>query len=66
MVKKNTTDNLLPKRSFLTGVSSILNLSGSVKFSYSKTPEEADRKAIKSDWDMVGQDFRAVIDNLLK
>jgi hypothetical protein len=52
------TDFLFPRRSFWTGFSSILNIFGDpYKFNSSKTPEEADLKAIKSDWEMVGEDF---------
>lgn len=53
------TDFLFPKRNFLTGFSNVLNLfAAGSKFNTSQDSSEADFKAIKTDWDMVGQDFR--------
>ncbi len=56
------TDFLFPKRNFWTGFSSVLNIFGEdKKFNTSKSGEEADYKALKSDWDMIGEDFKKVI-----
>lgn len=53
------TDFLFPKRSFLSGFSSILSIFGEEKkFNTSKSGKEADFKALKSDWEMIGQDLR--------
>ena len=58
------TDFLFPKRSFITGLASILCLGGNPrKFNLSNSDSEADYKAIKSDWSMVGQDFEFVMTN---
>lgn len=54
------TDFLFPKRNFLTGFSSILSLFGEQnKFNTSKSGQEADIKAIKSDWEMIGEDIKS-------
>jgi hypothetical protein len=56
------TDFLTPKTTLLTGMGTILNLVGSYyQYSISPTPEEADRRAIASDWRMVGQDIKDAI-----
>ncbi len=50
--------SLFPKRNFWTGFSSILCLSGDPhKFNYSKDGAEADRKALRSDWEQIGKDI---------
>lgn len=64
---KLRTDFLFPERSFVTGFGSILNIAGEPnKFNASETAEEADIKAIKSDWEIVGQDFKLALKKLLK
>lgn len=56
------TDFLFPKRSFWTGFSSIFSISGTPKkFNSSRNGKIADSKAIRSDWEMVGQDFKKAI-----
>jgi len=53
------TDYLLPKNNFWVGMGSILNLAGSYfEYNYSKLDNEADLKALSSDWDNVGEDIR--------
>ena len=43
---------------------SVLNISGRYfEFNYSKSPQEADFNALASDWNMVGQDFRQVLED---
>ena len=55
------TGFLLPKRNFWTGFSEVLNISGEgKKFNTSSSGEEADLKAIASDWQIIGDDFRKV------
>ncbi len=61
------TDYLFPKRSFWSGVSSILSIFGdSNKFNISKSGEESDYEALKSDWEMIGQDIRRVMSDDIK
>lgn len=56
------TDFLLPKRNFWSGFSSVLNIFGnSDKFNTSSSAEEADIRALSSDWQMIGDDFRKVL-----
>jgi len=60
------TDFLFVNRSFLTGFSSVLNIAGNnKKFNSSKSSEEADLKAIRNDWEMVGEDIRKSILKLI-
>jgi hypothetical protein len=60
--KEYDTDFLLPVANFLTGMGSIFNFAGNYySFNTSKTGSEADRKAISSDWRMVGKDFKNVL-----
>ncbi len=50
---------LLPKNNFLVGLGSVLNISGAYfKYNYSKSEEQADFKAIYSDWENIGEDFK--------
>ncbi|MEP2689171.1 hypothetical protein [Maribacter dokdonensis] len=61
------TDFLFPRRSFWTGFSSVLSIFGETnKFNTSKSGEEADYKALKSDWEMIGQDIRKVMSDEIK
>lgn len=56
--KTYTTFRLFPKASFLTGLGTTFNIFGnSFKFNYSESGEEADSKAIESDWGVVGSDL---------
>jgi len=65
-VKKFKTNQLFPRTGFLTGMGSVLNISGKYfDFNYSKSDAEADAEAIASDWGMVGQDLQHVLDTEL-
>jgi hypothetical protein len=56
------TDFLTPKSSFLTGMGTVLNLAGNYFiYNSSKTAQEADERAIASDWKILGQDMRTAI-----
>lgn len=56
---KYRTDFLLPKNSFISGMGSVLNLKGEYfKYNTSRSGLEADNRATKSDWGVVGQDIR--------
>jgi hypothetical protein len=63
MEERNThfrTAFLLPKNNFLVGMGSVLNIRGSYfKYSTSKSAQAADKKAIASDWGIVGQDIKS-------
>ena len=53
------TDFLTSRSGFVDGVATIADLSGSFyKYNASKSPEIADQKAIRKDWEVVGQDLR--------
>jgi hypothetical protein len=52
------TDFLFPDTGFWTGAGSVFNVSGNYfDFAVSKNESDADRKALSSDWGMVGQDI---------
>ena len=51
------TDFLTPTSSTITGIGSAFNIPGNYYFyNNSKTPQEADYRAIKSDWKITGYD----------
>ncbi len=52
------TDFLFSKGSFLIGAGSVINLSGNYfEFNTSNSDTEADEKAIRNDFRMIGQDI---------
>ena len=60
--KQFRTDFLFPQADYILGAGSVLGLDGSYfKYNSSPTGEEADYAAIKSDWGVVGQDFKKTI-----
>lgn len=62
---KFRTDFLLPKNNFFVGLGSVLNLAGSYfEYEYSKSANEADLKALTSDWGNVGEDMRQIKEKL--
>lgn len=69
MRKKNKykTDFLLPKNNFLIGLGSVLNISGSYfEYNCSESEEEADKKALFSDWYNVGNDLKVSLKDFKK
>jgi len=55
---RNESDFLFPTPTFLTGAGTVLNLAGNYyDFNGSKTDFEADCKAIRNDFAMIGQDM---------
>lgn len=53
------TDFLMPRSSYITGAGTVFNLAGSYYvYNTSNTPEEADAKALASDWQVIGNDLR--------
>jgi len=66
-LKKFKTNHLFPRTGFLTGMGSVLNISGNYfDFNYSKDEHKADAAAIASDWGMIGQDLQSVLDSELR
>lgn len=58
---------LFPKSSFLIGMGSVLNIAGSYsRFRDSLKDPDADAKALASDWEAIGNDFRAAMNGLDK
>jgi hypothetical protein len=61
-IKKHKTTILFPRTSTIIGMGSIFNIAGNYfGFNYSASGEEADTKAIESDWAMIGQDIEESI-----
>lgn len=63
---EDRTDFLIPKRSFFTGLTTINLVGNTAKFNTSKSQEEADSKAIHSDWKMIGIDIKESMLKILK
>lgn len=63
----NKTTFLFKVPNFLSGMSSVLDIAGvNFKFNTSKTVEEADFKALTSDWLITGQDLQGAMDEFEK
>lgn len=59
MGEKYYSDFLFARDGFITGVGSIIDFGATLsEFNYSLTPEMADRIAIRSDWEAVGDSIR--------
>jgi hypothetical protein len=57
------TDFLFSRMGLMSGIASTFNLPGNFySFNRSATPEEADTRAIFSDWSMVGEDLWSSIE----
>lgn len=62
---KSYTNILFSKNSFYRGIMRTFDIFGFVnKYNFSNTPEEADSKALYSDWLTVGNDIRNTIDKV--
>ncbi len=60
--KYYTTDYLFPRTNSLIGAGSVFNLAGNYfQFNYSLSAEEADYKAIESDWGVIGVDLEETV-----
>lgn len=56
------TDYLFPKSNFITGAGTIFNVAGNTfSFNRSESGEEADFRAIESDWGVIGLDLKKVM-----
>lgn len=66
--KHYTTDHLFSRTNLFIGMGSIFNIAGNYfNFNTSLSNEEADQKAIESDWGVVGLDIeKAITNNPLK
>ena len=63
MGNKVKSDFLFAQPSFASGAARVLDLFGQFdEYNRSETPEEADAKAIASDWIVVGQDLADAIE----
>lgn len=60
--KNRSSSRLCSSSSFIIGMGSVLNISGSYfNYNYSNTGTEADNKAIQRDWEIIGQElFNAI------
>jgi len=57
------TDFLFARPSCIRGISKIIDIGATGNlYNESQTSEEADYKALKSDWTMVGEDLRYALD----
>ena len=62
MNPKARTDFLFSKPSFWVGFGSAMNLCGGYfAFNWTQTPQEADARALRNDWAVVGEDLRAAM-----
>ena len=58
---------MFPRTNFVIGMGSVLNIAGNYfHFNYSGSDEDADRKAIESDWGMIGNDVSDAIVSIKK
>lgn len=67
MTKKKAypRDYIFVTPSFLMGMGSVLNISGNYfPFSEASSPEEADLRAIASDWGVIGNDIRIATEDV--
>jgi len=58
------TDFLVASPSFLSGFARTLDIGATLRehsYAFSPTPEEADLRAVASDWRMVGTDLRVAV-----
>jgi hypothetical protein len=64
MNKRYRTDFLSGNNNFLIGMASVFNFGGNFfEYNESESSEEADKKAIENDWNMIEQDIQDVIEN---
>ena len=55
---------MFPRTNLIIGVGSVFNVAGNYyEFNRSSTDEEADSKAIESDWGTIGKDLENVFNN---
>jgi hypothetical protein len=58
----SSTTYLFATPTFSSGMSGVLDMGATLNgYNINQTPEEADRKALLSDWRMVGTDIRSAL-----
>lgn len=58
------SSTLYAKPSFITGIASILDFGATLsQYNYSESPEEADYKALRKDFEMVALDLKTALKN---
>jgi hypothetical protein len=61
------TGFLFAQPSFMQGMASALDLGGTlVEYNTSRTPQDADARAIASDWAITGKDIRSALEDIGK
>lgn len=61
-VKKNKGFSLFAAPNFLSGLSRVFDISSTINvYNDSQSPEEADFRALQSDWIVVGDDIREAV-----
>jgi len=59
--------SLYTKPSFLEGVARLVDIAGTLdEYNYSDSDDEADSRAIESDWEAVGHDLHSAMEKLRK
>ena len=59
---KMGSDFLFATPSFSMGLAAVLDVGGNlIEYNNSRTPAEADRRAIRSDWETIGNDIRTAM-----
>lgn len=65
--RRFTTGILYSTSSFLSGAATVINLGGNYyNFNASVTEIEADTQALANDFNVIGQDFNDVLENIKK
>ncbi len=60
----NYTTNLFSEPSFFEGVARLVDFGSTLnEYNISNTSEQADEKALKSDWYAIGEDFKKVVND---
>lgn len=60
--KYYATDHLFPRTNSIIGAGSVFNIAGNYfEFNYSSAAEEADSRAIESDWGVIGLDLEQAV-----
>jgi len=60
------TDLLYARPSFLEGIGRLLDMGGTLnEYNRCDTPEDADLVALRSDWEALGQDYRAALGSII-
>ena len=67
MNKRYKTDFLFSEPGFVEGMAHVFDVGGTfTSYNVSKSDKEADYKALKSDWGIVGQDIQKAVDSYAK